>query len=139
MKTILKLFSVMLFLLFVPVFAISAQDPVPLPTGQLDLNSLFASFPLFCAGVVVITGLITAHIANLTSTWRSVLSWVIAAIIGFLGWWLKLGIFDGIDIIQVIFIIISFAVGSNVIYSVSWIRDLLAALKIVAKKSDPPK
>jgi hypothetical protein len=136
MKTILKFFSVMLFLLFVPVLAIFAQDPAP---PQLDLNSLFASFPLFCAGTVAITGLITAHIVNLSATWRSILSWIIAAIIGFLGWWLKLGIFNDVDLVQVIIIIVSFAVGSNVIYSITWIRDLLAALKLVAKKSDPPK
>jgi hypothetical protein len=36
----------------------------------------------------------------------------------------------------VIVIVISFAVGSNVIYNISWLRSLLSALKLTTAKSN---
>jgi len=125
-------FLLAVLLLLVPV-AIFAQDVVP--TTGFDIMTLFTSFASFAAGVLVITGLVTQYvIKNLSNLGRSITSWVIAAIIGFIGWFLQLGIFAGIEWWNVLAIVVSFAAGSNVIYNVEWIRNLFSRAKIVAKK-----
>jgi hypothetical protein len=135
MKKFMK-FLLATFLLMIPV-AIFAQDvPADPTTPSFDIMSLFTSFLGFGAGVLVITGVIVKYILkNLSTLGRSITSWVIAALVGFIGWFLQLGIFAGIEWYMVLVIVVSFATGSNVIYNVDWLRALLAMLKIVPAKT----
>lgn len=122
-------------LLLVPV-SIFAQTGNETTTG-FDIMSLFTSFATFGIGVLVITGVVTKYILKSISTLgRSITSWVIAAIVGFIGWWLQLGIFAGVEWYMVLVIVISFATGSNIIYNVDWIRSLLAMIKLVPAKTE---
>ena len=124
-----------MFLMIVPMAIFAQADPAT-PVGQIDFNSVFATFAGFGVGVVIITGLITTKLVNLSTTGRSIVSWVVAAVIGYAGWFLHLGIFNAIPWYQVLVIVVSFALGSNIIYNISWVRALLAAMKITTKKSD---
>jgi hypothetical protein len=134
MKKFMK-FLLATFLLMIPV-AIFAQDVPVEPTPSFDIMSLFTSFLGFGAGVLVITGLIVKYILkNLSTLGRSIASWVVATLVGFIGWFLQLGIFAGIEWYMVLVIVVSFATGSNIIYNVDWLRALLAMLKIVPAKT----
>ena len=132
-KKIIWVFLSVMFLLAFPL-TIFAQSVTPV-VGSFDLMSLFTSFASFGAGIIVITGLITNNIGNWSAHGKSILSWVIAVLTGLVGYWLKLGIFNGIDWVQLIVIIVSFAIGSNVVYDITWLRNLLAGLKLAPKKS----
>lgn len=135
---LLKFFYAFVLMLFLPVLMLPAAlfSQTTDPVTQLDINSMFTSFLGFGAGVIILTGLISAHIVNLSTLGRSILSWVIAAGLGFLGWWLNLGIFSGVEWTQVLVIVISFATGSNVIYNIQWLRSLLATFKLASAKSE---
>ena len=126
------LFLTFFFALFLVSVPLMAQDA----TGGTipDFTNLFATYAGFCAGIVVLTGLLT-KIISLNRLGRSIASWVISLLVALLGWWLKLGIFSGIDIVGVLGIVISCGLGANVIYNISWFRDLLANLKIAEQKS----
>jgi hypothetical protein len=117
-----------LFLLFpVAIFAQSGDGT----STSFDVMSLFLSFTTFGAGVLVVTGLITKYILkSLSTTGKEITSWVVALIVGFIGWFLKLGIFNGIEWYSVLIIVISFATGANKVYDTAWIRALLAFLKL---------
>lgn len=107
--------------------------------ASFDFSSLFSSFASFSAGVIVITGFLISKIKpleNLSRTGRSILSWAIAAIVGVVGAVINLGIFVDKDYLEVAGIVFSFAVGSNIIYNVTWIRELLNAIKITPKKRE---
>jgi hypothetical protein len=133
MKKFLK-FIIAALLLMIPL-SIFAQDVPTDPTG-FDIMSLFTSFAGYAAGVLVITGVICRYILkNLSTLGRSITSWVVAALVALVGYFLKLGIFVDLDWLKLIVIVLSFAAGSNVIYNVEWIRALLAMLKILPAKS----
>jgi hypothetical protein len=133
-KKIIWVFLSFTFLLLLPL-SIFAQSVTPTPAAPFDIMSLFTSFAGFGAGIIVITGLITNNIGNWSAHGKSILSWVVAILTGLIGFWLKLGIFNGIDWVQLIVIIVSFAIGSNVVYDITWLRNLLAGLKLAPKKS----
>jgi hypothetical protein len=138
MKKIVKYLLATLTLLLLPL-AIFAQDVPTEPTG-FDIMSLFTSFAGYAAGVLVITGVITRYVLkNLSTLGRSITSWVIAAIVAVIGYFMQLGIFAGVDWLNLIIIVVSFAAGSNVIYNVEWIRQLLAQLKILPAKTTATK
>ena len=131
-----KFFKVLLatLLLLLPV-AIFAQDTTP-TVGDFNFMSLFTSFTTYCAGIIVLTGLITTYVLkNLSTVCRSIMSWVVALLVGYSGWYLKLGMFGGIEWYDVLLVVLSFALGSNVIYNTDWIRKLLELLKLVPAKS----
>jgi hypothetical protein len=134
MKKLLKfIMAVLLMLIPVSIFAQTGDDT----TTGFDIMSLFTNFATFGAGVLVITGVITTYILkNISTLGRSITSWVIATIVGFIGWWLQLGIFVGIEWYMVLVVVISFATGSNIIYNVDWIRSLLAMLKLAPAKTE---
>jgi hypothetical protein len=131
-----KMLIVSLFLLVVTPICIMAQGDAPPPAVGFDFMSLFTSFAGFGAGVILLTGLIATHIGNWSAHGKSILSWVIAALVGLAGWYFKLGIFNAIPWYQVIAIVVSFALGSNVIYNVDWIRNLLSGLKLAPPKKE---
>jgi hypothetical protein len=127
-------FLIATLLLLIPV-AIFAQDTEP-STGGFDVMSLFTSFTTYCAGIIVLTGVITKYILkNLSTLGRNIISWVVALIVGYLGWLLKLGMFVDKAWYDVLVIVLSFALGSNIIYDTEWIRKLLELLKLAPAKS----
>ncbi|MFA5366605.1 MAG: hypothetical protein WC333_01870 [Dehalococcoidia bacterium] len=132
-------FIIATLLLMIPV-AIFAQDVPTEPGTSFDIMSLFTSFAGYAAGVLVVTGVITRYILkNLSTLGRSITSWVVAAIVAVIGYFMQLGIFAGVDWLNLIIIVLSFAAGSNVIYNVEWIRQLLALLKILPDKATVTK
>ncbi len=135
MKKFMK-FLLATFLLMIPVAIFAQTVPADPTTPSFDIMSLFTTFLGFGAGVLVITGVIVKYILkNLSTLGRSITSWVVAALVGFIGWFLQLGIFAGIEWYMVLVIVVSFAAGSNVIYNVDWLRALLAMLKILPAKT----
>jgi len=131
MKKLFKiLLAIVLLLIPVTLFAQTTE-----PGSGFDIMSLFTSFAGFGTGVLIITGLITTYLLKKLSTvGKSITSWIIAVIVGFIGWYLQLGIFLGIEWYNVFIIVASFAAGSNVIYNVEWVRNMLIWLKIVPTK-----
>jgi hypothetical protein len=127
-------FIIATLLLLIPV-AIFAQDTTPTVSG-FDVMSLFTSFTTYCAGIIVLTGLITKYVLkNLSTLGRNITSWVVALIVGYFGWFLKLGMFVDVQWYGVLVVVLSFALGSNVIYNTEWIRRLLELLKLAPAKS----
>jgi len=139
MKKFLKfctlVFATLLLFALTPT-CLFAQGDAPPPAVGFDFMSLFTSFAGFGAGVILLTGLIATHIGNWSAHGKSILSWIIAALVGLAGWYFKLGIFNAIPWYQVLAIVVSFALGSNVIYNVDWIRNLLAGLKLAPPKKE---
>jgi hypothetical protein len=134
MKRFLMVCMALFALVLVSVPLVAQETTVALPTS-FDLMSLFTSFPGFAAGVILITGIICRYI-QLSKNGRSITSWVIALFIGVIGFFADLGIFADVDVIGLLSIVVSFAVGSNVIYNTEWIRQLLAKTKLAPKKSE---
>lgn len=131
-----RLIVFMTITLVIGVGYVSAQSDA-VDVSQIDISALFSTFAGFSAGVIVLTGLLCSKIkflGALTRTGRSVLSWVIAGIVGTIGAIVDVGIFSQKDWMDVFGIIISFAVGSNVIYNITWFRELLDGIKITPKK-----
>ena len=85
MKKLFKFLLATLFLLVLPV-AIFAQTGDGTSTN-FDIMSLFASFATYAAGVLVVTGLVTTYVLkSLSTTGKNIASWVVAVIIGYVGW-----------------------------------------------------
>jgi len=115
----------------ISIFAQTGDDSL-----GFDIMNLFTSFATFGAGVLVITGVISKYLLkNLSALGRSIASWIVALIIGYVGWFLNLGIFADIEWWNVLIIVISFATGANVIYNIDWLRKLLEQIKVAPKKS----
>jgi len=133
MKKIVKyLLAMLVILLPIALFA-QTTDPT---TPSFDFLSLFTTFAGYGSGILVITGVICRYILkNISTLGRSITSWVVALIIGYIGWFFQIGIFVGIEWWRVLVFVASFAAGSNVIYNVEWIRKLLSEAKVLPVKS----
>lgn len=127
-------FLIMTLLLMIPV-AIFAQNTEP-SIGGFDVMSLFTSFTTYCAGIIILTGVIVKYLLkNLSTLGKNITSWIVALIVGYVGWLLKLGMFVDKAWYDVLVIVLSFALGSNIIYNTEWIRKLLELLKLAPAKS----
>lgn len=129
MKKLIYYLSAFFVLLFLSTTIIYAQDSgTPIP-GDFDIKEIFTTFAGFCAGVLFITGLITRFI-QMSAEWKSATSWIVAFILGTIGYLLNIGIFMGLDILDSLFIVVSFVLGANKVYETNFIRAVLTKLKI---------
>jgi hypothetical protein len=137
MKKIFK-YLLTILLLLSPIAIFGQTNDIA--TSQFDFNLLFTTIASFSAGVLILTGLVTKYILkNLSSLGRSITSWVVALIMGVLGWYFHVGIFNEINIYGLISVIIGFAASSNVIYNAEWVRVLLIFLQLVPPKTTTTK
>ena len=124
------LFGLLLLLFSMPVFA-----QVTTGIGLIIPESILLFFGGIGAMVPLIISL-TSYInklINLQGFFKQALSWVIAALIGIVGWWLKLGIFNDVNLWLALLYSLCAGLVSNGIFDLPFIKSFLSFLKLEPK------
>jgi hypothetical protein len=91
MKKLIFLFSA-LIILFLPVLVFAdTGDP---PTNPITME-MFTSLTALAAGIVALTALLK-NLFNSTGLVTDIISWSIGPLLGLVGWYFKLGLFEGL-------------------------------------------
>jgi hypothetical protein len=124
--------------LVIPI-AIFAQDSPP-PGGDVvtlpDLPITFAfgayvaTFLLYAATVVMLTSIINKFITNLKGFAKQYLSWFVALLVGFVAFFLNLGIFEPLQWYQVLIYAFAAGLGANGVFDWQLIQAILRGLKL---------
>lgn len=97
-------------------------------TNLFDFNGL-STFAAFAGCVLVLTSLVN-KLFKLTGALKQYLSWGVAVIVGYAGFFLKLGIFAGVHWYTVLLYSLLFGLGANGLFDWELIRKILFALKL---------
>ena len=96
----------------------------------LDFLGVYvANFAAFVGAIIVVTSLVN-KLFKIAGNAKQYLSWIIAVIIGYAAFFLKLGIFAGVAWYIVLVYVALFALGSNGLFDWELIRGILKALKL---------
>ena len=77
-----------------------------------NFNEIFLSIASLAAFVIGFTQLIKSR-WNVTGLLAQALSWIVAAVFSFLGWFLQIGVFEGISVMETLFIVLNVALSAN--------------------------
>lgn len=96
---------------------------------MFDLNILFVSVSAVAMLVLPVTGWFKSHVEFLGSVKTQTFSWVVAMLISFAGYWLKLGVFADASIVETI--LYGFAAGltANGLATTEIVDAVLKAIK----------
>lgn len=94
MKRLIFLFTVLLIFVALPG-ELAAQSIGEPPEGNPISLEMFGSLTLLAAGILAITAFIK-KILNTNGLWTDIISWAIGPLLGLIGWYFKLGLFDGL-------------------------------------------
>ncbi len=115
--------------LIVPVSVIFAASVV----GEEDLGidsieAYFASLAALSAIVLPVTQFFK-NILKSSGNWTKYLSWVVSIGLAFVGWWLNLGMFEGIKIVWVVVYGIAAGLVSNSVFDIGILQAILSVVK----------
>lgn len=113
-----------LFLMF-PVVAFCGNGILTEPSG---VEVYFVSVAALAAVVLPLTNWLK-NLFNLVGSWTVVLSWVVSVGLSFIGWWLNLGMFEGITIVWVLIYGVAVGMVSNSLFDIGIINAILSVLK----------
>lgn len=94
MKRLIFLFTVLLLFVALPV-ELAAQSIGEPPEGNPISLEMFGSLTLLAAGILAVTGFLK-KLFNTNGLWTDIISWAIGPLLGLIGWYFKLGLFDGV-------------------------------------------
>jgi len=132
MKKFILFLTLVFSFLFFPIIAF-CQD-----TGAIDLSNpgqYFASISALAGLVIIITAFVNKILKAPKPFVKQLVSWLIAIALSLLGWWLKLGLFIGIE--WYIAIIYGFACGlvANGIFDITIVKGFLSLFKLLKTTS----
>lgn len=118
-------FLLLTLLLMTPVVAFCA-DGIDLsnPSG---VEVYFISLAALSAVVLPVTNWVK-NLFKLTGSWTVVLSWVVSVGLSFVGYWLKLGMFEGISIAWVLIYGVAAGMVSNSLFDIGIVNAILSLL-----------
>ncbi|MGD2113403.1 MAG: hypothetical protein PVG07_00010 [Acidobacteriota bacterium] len=114
----------MLFALPLTVFC-SGGDVLTEPSG---LEVYFVSIAALAAIVLPVTNFIKNLIGS-SGGWTVVLSWIVSIGLSFIGWWLKLGMFEGITIVWVLIYGVAVGMVANSLFDIGIVNAILSLFK----------
>lgn len=94
MKKLFFLLVVSLIFFALPVVLVAQSTGDPPEVNPISLE-MFGSLTLLAAGILAITAFIKG-ILNTNGLWTDIISWAIGPVLGIIGWYFKLGLFDGV-------------------------------------------
>jgi hypothetical protein len=124
MKRFIKFLTCFILLLSVPIFIFGQESD---SSHVFDLSGYVINFATFSASIITITSLVN-KLFKLTGFHKQYLSWLISLIIGYAAFFLKLGIFGGIEWHAVLIYVILFALGSNGLFDWQLVKSILLKL-----------
>jgi len=131
MKKLMLLLSMVFLLLLVPVVAFCGDGNIL--TDSSGIEVYFVSLAALAAVVLPITEFIKRLLGTFGS-WTVVLSWVVAIGLSFVGWWLNLGMFEGLKIIWVVIYGIAAGMVSNSVFDIGLVNLILRTLGLKIDK-----
>lgn len=111
-------------LLLLAAFSVFAQGG---DTSSIDLSVSLATFSSAAALTLVITGWLKTNL-KIEGTYARYLSWGIAIVLSLAGWFLKIGMFEGIQ--WYLAVVYGFGIGliSNGIFTSDTIKTILSVI-----------
>ena len=125
MRKFVRILSIVLVALFVPILAF-CQDGTT--EAGFDPAVYFISLSALVTGVMGVTQWLKKVVRS-TGNWTKFLSWWVAFFLSFAGWFLKLGIFAGIEWYWVLAYAIGAGLVANSVFDLSIVKGLLETLK----------
>lgn len=127
----LALFLTMAFMLLAAPVMLFAGDGDP--TNTPVLLEYVISFSAFVSTVILLTSFINMNFLKWSGSAKQYLSWFIAALIGVIGYFLHLGIFDA-PFWHIPIYVFSFALGANGFFDWELIQLLLTKIGLENKR-----
>lgn len=130
----MKRLFLLCLLTFALLNAVMAQVVQPIFDLVKDYLSVhYVTLAMFVPVVVLISGYANTWF-KVESKWRQRVSWLIAFVLGFVGYYLQIGIFEGLSVLWTV--IVSFGSGlvANGIYDLATVQSILEALQAKDKK-----
>ena len=125
MKFNSKLLLAFLFLfVFVTAQAQAGIDFIGLVGNLVDLGTTFGTVAGLAAAVIWITEILKIQLMP-NRTWTIALSYGVGAILGGIGWALKIGIFENIKWYNLVFVLLIAIPQANGFYGYNWVRKIL--------------
>lgn len=129
MKKFLLTFIFLIGFLIVPVSVIFAASVVGEEVLGIDnIEAYFASLAALSAIVLPVTQFFK-NIFKSSGNWTKYLSWVVSIGLAFVGWWLNLGMFEGIKIVWVVVYGIAAGLVSNSVFDIGILQAILSLFK----------
>lgn len=126
MKRIVLLLSMCFLFLMLPVVAFCGNGNVL--TEASGVEAYFVSLAALAAVVVPVTQFVK-RIINTSGSWTVVLSWVVSVGLAFIGWWFKLGMFEGLSVLWVFIYGLAAGMVSNGVFDIGVVKMILSLFK----------
>lgn len=126
-----KLFLVMCFIvgfLLVPSAIVFAASVAGESVGVENVDTFFVSLAAMSAAVIPVTEFIKRLLKS-SGGWTKFLSWIAATAISFVGWWLNLGILEGLSVIWVFIYGIAAGLVANSVFDIGIVEAIIRVFK----------
>lgn len=109
------------------------MDP-SVPADEIfNLHAYFGTLVAFSGIIIPATSFVNKWI-RLTGFWKQALSWIVSLALGWLAWWLNLGIFADLIWYWVIIYCMLGALVANGLFDITWVQALLRLIKLEKRK-----
>jgi len=129
-----KLIALLMILILAPVWGFCQELSVPVVVPGLELSECFASLAALSGLVIIITQFVRKDL-KISGNFAQYLSWLVSVILAFVGFALKLGIFEGLIWWQTALYGVGAGLISNGIFDIQTVKALLnLVIKIQGKE-----
>lgn len=121
------------FILIPSLYVVAAGFAAEQVFGVESIEDYFISLAALSGAVLPVTEFIK-RLFKASGGWVKFLSWIVAVALAFVGWWLNMGMLEGLSVLWVV--IYGFAAGlvANSVFDIGIIQTILSALKGIVKK-----
>ena len=137
MKSKLTLIILMIFTASTALFAQEVITPEQLiEQGSQGFSSFFVTLAALIPLVTFLSAWVTQHVlGHEAKGWmKQIASWLVALILSMAGWWLKLGVFDGLIWWHALVFGAGVGLAANGFFDIKLIQTMLGVIGIGKKK-----